>query len=135
MALPELLRKIGYPVSVSKSTFQTLGTKHSWPHVLGVLHYLAGRAAHCLRRSPAGDGGGGGGEIVEQVFPCVDEHGFSTGAEVSDDNILFQYFVGCYALFNRGQDEYPDEIEDLAVSRLRFVDPDDGMHFSRTTKH
>ncbi len=133
-AIPELLRKVGYPVQVSKSTFQTLGTKHSWPHVLGVLHYLAGRAARCLRRS-ATTPGRGGGEIEELVFPCVDEHGdlklhilllfcvrkfnhskipgFRTGASASDDHILFLHFVDCYGAFNRGQDEFPDELSQL----------------------
>jgi hypothetical protein len=28
--LPALLKKLGYPGTVSKATFQTIGTQHSW---------------------------------------------------------------------------------------------------------
>jgi len=38
--LPPLLKAIGYPGTVSKSTFQTIGATHSWPMTIGVLHYL-----------------------------------------------------------------------------------------------
>ncbi len=30
LELPPLLKKLGYPGSVSKATFQTIGTQHSW---------------------------------------------------------------------------------------------------------
>ncbi len=118
-ALPELLRnKLSYPLQVSKSTFQTLGTKHSWPHVLGVLHYLCGRASRCLRRS-ADPQGEGAGEIVDIVFPCTDEHGFSTDSATSDDNIFFQTWKACYAAFDRGHDEHSNELEVLQVGGRR----------------
>lgn len=51
LELPGLLQKIGYPIQVSKSTFQTIGTPHSWPAILGVLHYLMKRAEGIIQVS------------------------------------------------------------------------------------
>ncbi len=104
--MPETLKKIGYPVAVSKSTFQTLGTKHSWPHVLGVLHYLTGRASRIFRLRT--------GLARAQVFPGEeDEQGFGFKNAASDEGIMFQHFVDCYEAFNAGKDEFHEELDQL----------------------
>jgi len=41
---PKVLRTIGYPAHISKQTFQSLGTMHSWPAALAILDFLLKRA-------------------------------------------------------------------------------------------
>jgi kinetochore protein NDC80 len=40
--VPVLLKAAGYPFSnaISKSHLQTIGTKHSWPNMLAMLHWF-----------------------------------------------------------------------------------------------
>ena len=95
--IPNILKNIGYQIHVSKQTFQTLGTMHSWPAVLTVLHYLLQRAKLVT--------------IIDEntdkiAFPNRDENGFEDASIESEEQIRFECFVDCYKAFNRGEDNY-----------------------------
>ena len=102
--IPLVLRTIGYPAHVSKQTFQTLGTMHSWPSALAVLEFLLKRAKLAVL-------------IMEQweqiAFPNKDENGFENPGGESEELIRFDCFVSCYKTFNSGGDDYNDQLNDL----------------------
>jgi SMC interacting uncharacterized protein involved in chromosome segregation len=39
--VPVLLKMIGYPIAVNKSALQSIGAPHTWPTLLGALHWMA----------------------------------------------------------------------------------------------
>lgn len=116
LALPGFLKKIGYPTQVSKSCFQTLGTKHSWPSVLGILDYLLRRAQSLVIKEK---------HISTICFPNKDENGFNLPGE-SDDRLMFDFFVQVYDEFNRGQENFEPQLEKLRLRLMENhgVDPD-----------
>ncbi|TRY75452.1 hypothetical protein TCAL_07102 [Tigriopus californicus] len=116
LVLPGFLKKIGYPTQVSKSCFQTLGTKHSWPSVLGILDYLLRRAQSLVIKEK---------HISTICFPNKDENGFALPGE-SDDRLMFDFFVQVYDEFNRGQENFEPQLEKLRLRLMENheVDPD-----------
>ena len=117
-SLTGLLKKIGYPTAVSKSSFQTLGTMHSWPSVLGVLSYLVQRVSAVVVFEE---------QMHELAFPNKDEDGFDLDPNVESDNkTVFNHFVHCYAEFNRGKDTFEDDLVVLERNLMENhgIDPD-----------
>ena len=110
LELPKVLKAMGYPLAVSKNTFQTLGTTHSWPSALGILHYLVGRAAGLMQWFE---------NITEISFPGPrDEHGFDQGTG-SDDLVTAEACILAYADFNNGKDDFEEHWEDMEEALLR----------------
>eukprot|EP00095_Tigriopus_kingsejongensis_P000398 snap_masked-scaffold19_size710362-processed-gene-1.2 protein:Tk00398 transcript:snap_masked-scaffold19_size710362-processed-gene-1.2-mRNA-1 annotation:"kinetochore protein ndc80 homolog" len=109
LSLPNFLKQLGYPTQISKSSFQTLGTKHSWPSVLGVLDYLLRRAQSLLAKET---------HISAICFPNKDENGFDLGGE-SNDRLLFECFIQIYDAFNCGQADFGPQLDRL---RLRLME-------------
>ena len=101
---PKVLRTIGYPAHISKQTFQTLGTMHSWPAALAVLEFLLKRAKLADLISEKWDKIG---------FPNKDENGFDLQGDESEDLIRFDCFVNCYRTFNGGGDNYNEHLDEL----------------------
>ena len=100
------LREIGYPAHVSKQTFQTLGTQHSWPSVLAVLHYVMGRAKVIASVEDHSN-------LHKIIFPNRDEDGFEENSEESEELIMHECFIDCYASFNDGNDDYNRQLTEL----------------------
>jgi len=93
-------KRMGYPGPLSKSSFQTLGTRQSWPQALGFLHYLAGRLRAKLAREA---------KVKQLVFG---HKGFEDEGE-PDGQISFQQWAKCYAAFNQGRDDFQPELNEL----------------------
>jgi len=36
----DIIKNLGYPFNISNSHMKTMGSPHSWPHLLGVLHWM-----------------------------------------------------------------------------------------------
>ena len=94
--IPTILKQIRYPTTVSKSSFQTLGTNHSWPSVLGVIHYIV-LAAQINTHTKD--------HMNDVAFPNVDDNGFQLDGE-SDHKSIFKHFVHTYDKYQKGQDEF-----------------------------
>ena len=97
-----ILKKFGYPAHVSKQTFQTLGTIHSWPTVLATLDFLLERARLVVLIET---------KCEQIIFPNQDNDGFSNDNIESEELIKFEYFADTYNAFNRGEDNYNDYLE------------------------
>jgi len=101
---PRLLKSLNYPTNLSKSNFISIGTMHSWPTVLGCLAYLCDLATLYTRKLYP--------DVVALSFPMKDENGFPTDRE-SDDKIQFEFNLKCWAEFNAGADEFPEQLQSL----------------------
>lgn len=96
LELPQQLKSLGYNGPLSKSSFQTLGTPHAWPNVLGVLHYLVQRAVTVCMHDE---------EMYEKCFPNTDEDGFERDFGESEAMILYETNKERYQAFLNGDDE------------------------------
>ena len=95
--VPVILKEIGYRAHVSKQTFQTLGTSHSWPTVLATLDFLLDRAKLFVSIDT---------KWQQIIFPNQDNDGFCNDDIESEEIIRFDYFAETYNAFNRNQDDY-----------------------------
>ncbi len=103
--LPELMKRLGYPGAISRSTFQTLGSLHSWPTVLGALDYLLSLAKTMTHMDEV---------MIDVAFPTheFDSDGFSTETP-STQRLEIQFFMKCYARYNSGKEQFEDEFYEL----------------------
>ena len=102
--IPDLLKKLNYPGTVSKSHFQTLGGP-SLGNVLGVFQFL-----HVLAKTVA--------DIETNFnlhcFPNRDEEGFPCPDKASKQELEYQYFTGAYGEYYAGKDEFPELLNQFA---------------------
>merc|ERR1719158_1600521 len=101
---PRLLKSLNYPTNLSKSSFITISSMHSWPTVLGCLAFLCDLATLFTGKLYP--------DVVALSFPMKDEMGFATGRE-SDDKLQFEFNLKCWAEFNAGADEFPEQLQTL----------------------
>jgi len=102
--LTEILKKMNYPGTVSKSHFQTLGGP-SWGAIVGVLHFFLQLAKSVVALSKPEN-------FTKMNFPNVDNDGFEidgNGSSKSVAEIEYNFFLMCYAEYNQGKDSFPDQ--------------------------
>ncbi len=117
LELPKQLREMGYQAQLSKASFQvsseksvpffsstgqvllsfqTLGTQHSWPSILGVLHYLAQRAVVLIDTME---------NMPQHCFPNTDEHGFQNDSGENEEKVVYEIYKNWYKDFLMGRDD------------------------------
>ena len=101
---PRLLKSLNYPTNLSKSSFITISSMHSWPTVLGCLAFLCDLATLFTRKLYP--------DVVALSFPMKDEMGFPADRE-SDDKLQFEFNLKCWDEFNAGADEHPEQLQTL----------------------
>ena len=57
------------------------------------------------------------GNIDAICFPSRDEDGLPTD-RISEDKIILDCLIGCYHEFNKGEDFYPEQLDDLKTSLM-----------------
>ncbi|KAL8585919.1 hypothetical protein ACOMHN_061080 [Nucella lapillus] len=89
-----VLKMLGYPFSISKSSMHAVGTPHTWPTLLAALIWLIDlvKFTQSLGRS----------QVNMLIFPPEDEEFDS----VPDDKIKFQYVSQTYSEYLGGADEF-----------------------------
>ena len=114
--MPELLKKLSYPGTVSKSHFQTLGGP-SFGNVLGVFHFLLVQAKMVVDVEKNSN---------LHFFPNRDNEGFDMDPnKPSKQELENNYFTGAYSEYMiGGKDAFPELLQDFsyAYSDLLGVD-------------
>ena len=105
----KLLKSLHYPGNLSKSNFVTMGSLHSWPTVLGSLSFICDLASIYTQKLLP--------NIMSLGFPNKDEMGFATDQE-GNDKLSFDLNLECWAEFNNGADEYPEQMKQFHKSLL-----------------
>eukprot|EP00794_Sanderia_malayensis_P005940 gene5940-6630_t len=101
--IPRLLRQIGYPFPIPKSTMFTIGSLHTWPTLLGALHWMVDIIEYCQVLDP-----------MELVF-CQDEDHPSYGC----DKIADRYMSKTYKDFLLEGECQPEDDEQVTEAILQ----------------
>jgi len=101
---------LGYPTHVSKQTFQTLGTIHSWPAVLACLLYVYNMAKVTVELADL--------PPEKLDFNTKDADGFQID-EPGSDQLKYDAYVKMYAEYIAGSEEYADQLEDLETEMMQ----------------
>lgn len=96
--IPALLKLYGYPFTIPKSHFQTIGVPHTWPTLLNVLTWFR---INILATSNS---------EFQQVLlaPSDDDNGI-----VGQKKMLWDYTNETYDMYMGGADEFDDALENL----------------------
>ena len=106
--LTDILKKMNYPGTVSKSHFQTLGGP-SWGNILGVLHFFLHTAKTIASLFTAE-------AFANYNLQDEDADGFTIETEPSKRSkaeIEYHFWTKTYAKYQQGHDDFPEEREDL----------------------
>ena len=106
--MPDLLKKLNYPGTVSKSHFQTLGGP-SFGNVLGVFHFLLTLAKTVADVES---------KITLHCFPNRDDQGFPCPDQASKQELEYRYFTSAYKKYCAGSDEFPELLEAFSEEYL-----------------
>ncbi|KAK3735802.1 hypothetical protein QZH41_007422 [Actinostola sp. cb2023] len=88
--IPKILKLIGYPFTISKSSMFSVGSPHTWPNLLGALCWLIELTRFAMKTS----------ENINNVL-FDDEEGYV-------DKLYFEYLENSYMSFMKGR-----ELDDL----------------------
>ncbi|XP_052807518.1 kinetochore protein NDC80 homolog [Mya arenaria] len=98
-AIPRLLRQLGYPYLISKTSMFAIGSPHTWPSILAALVFLTDLIIVNMTQQE--------GSIDSVLFPADD---FDTKPE---SQIVYQYVERGYHSYMDGNDEFDAEDNDL----------------------
>ncbi|XP_038077785.1 kinetochore protein NDC80 homolog [Patiria miniata] len=102
--IPQIFKTLKYPFNISKSSMFTVGSPHTWPNILGALHWLLNSVRYAL---------GVDEQSVLFSAQLTDDQGdeFDSG---TDSEVLFNYVEGAYKEFLDGADTFEEREEALA---------------------
>ncbi|XP_071960436.1 kinetochore protein NDC80 homolog [Antedon mediterranea] len=100
--LPKILKTIGYPFTISKSSLYTIGSPHTWPHLLAALHWLMELVKCGMNMKP---------EVM--LYQCEDDIADEFDGK-TEAQILYEFVECTYDAFLAGSDEYEEEEKALA---------------------
>lgn len=117
-----VLKGLNYPGNLTKSSFVTMGSLHSWPTVLGALSYLCNLAKiYSNKLLPRQN-------FNAIAFPSVDDDGMPID-RTNKNKIHLDYYIECFAKFNNATDdsdqmEYDEESQQLFNELMENQDVD-----------
>ncbi|XP_036591805.1 kinetochore protein NDC80 homolog isoform X1 [Trichosurus vulpecula] len=112
--VPRILKDLGYPFTLPKSSMYTVGAPHTWPHVVAGLNWLI----DCVKLIFAS----------KQNSPSFDD-GQPWGGESEDgimhNKLFLDYTVKCYENFMTGADSFEDLDTELHLKLKDLFNIDD----------
>jgi len=107
-----VMKGLNYPGNLTKSSFVTMGSLHSWPTVLGALSYLCNLAKiYSTKLLPRQN-------FNAIAFPSVDDDGMPID-RTNKNKIHLDFYIECYAKFNNASED-PDAMEYEEESQQLF---------------
>ncbi|XP_053396004.1 kinetochore protein NDC80 homolog [Mercenaria mercenaria] len=103
--IPRILKLIGYPFLISRTSMFAIGSPHTWPHILVALTFLIELINYGMAI----------GEHVENLMFPPDDDVFDSES-MSETQIFHQYICGTYHSFMDGNDEYLEEDSNLRTT-------------------
>ncbi|XP_012937749.1 kinetochore protein NDC80 homolog [Aplysia californica] len=103
--VPRVLKMMAYPFSLSKTYLYSVGSPHTWPHLLGALIWMLDLI------EMAGNIPSQGG-IDAFIFGDANGEEFDVKSE---DQTVYEYCEGTYAAFMRGADTFEEFDNDLRI--------------------
>ncbi|XP_052317030.1 kinetochore protein NDC80 homolog isoform X1 [Oncorhynchus keta] len=122
--VPRILKDLGYPFVLSKSSMYSVGAPHTWPQVLGAVVWLIDTV---------------------KVFCCMSDQDllfadFSDGSTEIEDGVEFNklfldYTAETYNKFMQGADTFDEEDADYLAKLKRLYNVDEGLLASMEEKY
>ncbi|CDQ77501.1 unnamed protein product [Oncorhynchus mykiss] len=122
--VPRILKDLGYPFVLSKSSMYSVGAPHTWPQVLGAVVWLIDTV---------------------KVFCCMSDQDllfadFSDGSTEIEDGVEFnklflEYTAETYNKFMLGADTFDEEDADYLAKLKRLYNVDEGLLASMEEKY
>ncbi|XP_071774091.1 kinetochore protein NDC80 homolog [Centroberyx gerrardi] len=122
--VPRIMKDLGYPFALSKSSMYSVGAPHTWPQVLGSLIWLTDtvKVYWCMSKQ----------ELLLSDF-SEDNINIEEGAEYN--KLFLDYTAETYSKFMQGADTFEDE-DDAYLSKLKkLYNVDEALLASMEEKH
>ena len=102
--VPKILKSLGYPFTIHKTSLSNVGSPHTWPILLGALHWLMELVRFAMSVND---------DMEQCLFPVV--HG--EDHETAMNKVWFEYLEKTYEAFMRGVElenlgEYSDALRE-----------------------
>jgi len=97
--IPRILKQLKYPYPLSKSAMFAIGSLHTWPALLGALHWLV----NLIRTISDVD-------VEAMLFPL---NSLEDENAMQQKKLFFEYFAQAYKEFMEGQDDFTEAYEEL----------------------
>ena len=125
----KLMKGLGYPGNLSKSTFVSIGSQHAWPAVLGCITFLCDLARlltvsltefiiilsrHVERLET---------DFIAIGFPGLDEDGLPTNKE-STEKLKYELYITMWLEFCNNKDIFDEQIEDFKGNLMENLEVD-----------
>ncbi|KAL2096092.1 hypothetical protein ACEWY4_008240 [Coilia grayii] len=112
--IPRILKDLGYPFVVSKSSMYSVGAPHTWPQVLGALVWLmdAVRLYSVFQEE-------------DLLFCDSPDGGTSVEEGVEYNKLLMEYTCDTYNKYMHGQDTFEEEAADYLISLKKLYNVDE----------
>ncbi|XP_028664683.1 kinetochore protein NDC80 homolog isoform X2 [Erpetoichthys calabaricus] len=93
--IPRLLKELGYPFPLSKSSMYSVGAPHTWPQVLGSLIWMIDSVQ--VMKSVKGQ---------DLLYPDFSDGDFETEDGIQFNKLFMEYTSRCYEEFMQGADTF-----------------------------
>ncbi|XP_043109106.1 kinetochore protein NDC80 homolog [Puntigrus tetrazona] len=122
--IPRMLKDLGYPFALSKSSMYSIGAPHTWPQALGALIWLIDTVKLFSGLREQG--------LLFSDF--LEEQGdLEEGAEYN--KLLMEYCSDTYNKFMQGADTFDDEDDDYLNKLKKLYNVDEALLQSQQDKH
>ncbi|XP_065670523.1 kinetochore protein NDC80 homolog isoform X2 [Hydra vulgaris] len=101
--VPRILKSLGYPFPIAKSSLFSIGSLHSWPPLLGVLHWMVELIKTIDKVN-----------VEEILYPGFDD-------EADQQKIFLQYASDTYRDFLVGKEDFSKEEQALLTASLTMA--------------
>jgi kinetochore protein NDC80 len=113
--IPVLLKTLGYPFKLNRSTLISCGSHSNWPKMLGALHFLLEIVT--LQQTV---------DIDSQIFgEGASGNGFEEDQSTSQRNqLMFEYMQEAYRAFLTGDDDLKAQLDDDMLAQYQDANDD-----------
>ena len=99
----DVIKMVGYPFNISKSSLSAVGSPHTWPHVLAMLVWVI--------------------ELLYYLEELEEEE--EKNGQTDEAKIFFQFIADAYGTFLEGEDNFDDliaEFKDTLGARIQALE-------------
>lgn len=122
--IPRMLKDLGYPFALSKSSMYSIGAPHTWPLALGALIWLMDAVKLF-----------GGQREQDLLFSDFSDELCDLEERSEYNKLIMEYCSDTYNKFMQGADTFDDEDEDYLFKLKKLYNVDEALLHSQQEKH
>ncbi|XP_056325441.1 kinetochore protein NDC80 homolog [Danio aesculapii] len=122
--IPRMLKDLGYPFALSKSSMYSIGAPHTWPLALGALIWLMDAVKLF-----------GGQREQDLLFSDFSDELCDLEDRTEYNKLIMEYCSDTYNKFMQGADTFDDEDDDYLYKLKKLYNVDEALLHSQQEKH